>query len=259
MRKSIIVAGICLVLAVSFTVAAPPEKPCKKQTVYTESFAGGELGEWWHHFNVVETDKGKHKQYIYSGEMTTHYPQARTEPIGVESEFTGNFADRNVVSFSIDLATIVHTGQYKTGYSPTLVLTSDSGTPDNIDDDCIVFYQSGEPMPEPDPTGVNWVNFTFEIPSASETLPQPNNGDPCPGGWCETCAPTGSSEDTQVPCWGVVKYNLCPTLDDLDLTWRNVIRDVDRIGVQWMSPEWFALILPWESAIDNPSIATCSE
>lgn len=247
-----------LVLACAAAVAAPPE--CRKASTFTETFADeSNVGNWWHHFNVLQTDKGKNKEHFYSGEISTFFPRTGTR--GPSDEFTGDWSDKNVIEFSIDLATLAapQIRDY-TSMSPTLSLVNYNGTPEDLGDDCIVFFQSGRPIPEPDPGNIGWTKYTFEVPSTSATLPQPNNGDPCPGGFCETCILTGDPlVDTQQACWGVFKGNNCPVLDDFDAVWRQVIENVDEVRVWWMSPEWFALIQPWQTAVDNPSITTCND
>lgn len=252
MKKTIMIGLVAALAAASLAVADVPQ--CKKQTVFTESFAGGVKasdGNWWHHFNITRSDGRKNKEYVYSGQITTFWPRSATEMNAV-SEFHGNYAARGVTAIEIDLATI-SSSQLRdyTSMSPTLILVNDSGTPKDIFDDCVVFFQSGETMPLPDvskPTP-NWTHYTFEIPSGSQTLPTPNSG----GG----CIPTGSPDDTQMPCWGVDTGLLCPVIDDPDLVWQTVINDVDQIKVEWMAPGWFRLIEPWESAIDNASISEC--
>ena len=252
MKKTIAMIGLVALLATSFVVAAPSEK-CKKQTVFTETFAdGGNDGNWWHHFNILTDDRGKNKEYVYSGEITTFWPRARTE-MNAASEFHGNYAARGVTSIEIELATISAGLLDYTSLSPTLILVNDSGTPNDIIDDCVVFFQSGEPIPEPDPNvpgKPNWTNYTFDIPSDSATLPQPNLG----GGFC---IPTGGPEDTQMACWGTDEGLLCPVIDDPDMVWQTVINDVDQIKVEWMAPGWFRILDPWQSAIDNASISEC--
>jgi hypothetical protein len=250
MKKTILTILVAA-LAASLTMAAPGT--CKKKTVFTEDFSqgvAGSDGNWWHHFNITMDQKGKNKEYIYSGELITFWPRAATEMNAV-SEFHGNYAARGVTSIDIDLATISSQLRDYTSMSPTLILVNDSGTPDDIIDDCIVFFQSGENMPLPDPAkSPNWTHYTFEIPSDSTTLPQPNLG----GGFC---IPTGGSEDTQMACWGTDEGRLCPVIDDPDMVWQTVINDVDQIKVEWMAPGWFRLIESWESAIDNASISEC--
>jgi hypothetical protein len=255
MNKTIATIGLVALLATSVVVAAPNGQ-CKKQTVFTENFTGGVAasdGNWWHHFNITANQKGKNKDYVYSGELFTFWPRARTE-INAPSEFHGNYAARGVTSIEIQLATVA-APQLRdfTALSPTLILVNDSGTPKDITDDCAVFFQSGEAIPELDPNvpgKVNWTNYTFDIPSDSASLPQPNLG----GGFC---IPTGGPEDVQMACWGTDEGLNCPVGYDPDLVWQTVINDVDQIKVEWMAPGWFRLIEPWESAIDNASISEC--
>lgn len=252
MKKSILVL-VVLVLAIPATLAAEPNTgECKRTTTYTETFTGeSNDGNWWHHFNIETTAKGKHGEFIYSGPMTTFYPRAETQ-MKADSVFHGNYTERGVVEISIDLAAFEIPQTDQTFMSPTLQLINDSGTPRDISDDCIVYLQSGLDQParsnieKPD-----FVTYTFAIPSASQTLPQPNNADDCTGTYCEMCP------DTNEECWGVATGRLCPTLGDWDATFRNVLADVDQVHVSWMGPDWFALILPWQSAIDNPSITEC--
>jgi hypothetical protein len=256
MNKTIAMVGVLALIATSLVVAAPNQQ-CKKQTVFTENFSGGveaSDGDWWHHFNITENKKGKNKEYIFSGDITTFWPRARTE-MNASSEFHGNYAARGVTSIEIELATIAAPQMRDyTALSPTLILVNDSGTPDDIIDDCVVFFQSGEPIPELDPNvpgTPNWTSYTFDIPSDATTLPQPNIG----GGFC---IPTGDpSQDTQMACWGTDEGLLCPVGHDPDLVWQTVINDVDQIKVEWMAPGWFRLIEPWQAAIDNASISQC--
>ena len=104
--KKLIISGLVAAVAASMTVVAAPQ--CKKKTVFTEDFSGGVAmsdGNWWHHFNITENRKGRNKDYVYSGEITTFWPRARTEMNAV-SEFHGNYAARGVTSIEIELATI---------------------------------------------------------------------------------------------------------------------------------------------------------
>lgn len=253
MRKQILMTGLIVALAASVSVAAPPSGQCKRQTVFTETFADGvdlSDGNWKHHFNQLIDGKKKNKEYVYSERLTTFWPWAETR-MNALSTFHGNYAARGVTGFEIELATIYSELRDYTAMSPTLVLVNDSGTPDEIIDDCIVYFQIGDTMPLPDPTkSPNWTSYEFEIPSDSATLPTPNNGG--------ECIVTGDpSVDTQVPCWGIDTGRSCPVMDDPDLVWRTVINDVDQIKVEWMAPGWFRILDGWESAIDNASISEC--
>ena len=87
---------------------AAPSETRKKQTVFNENFTGGVVasdGNWWHHFNMTVNQKGKNKDYVCSGEITTFWPRARSE-MNAASGFHGDYAARGVTSIEIDLATI---------------------------------------------------------------------------------------------------------------------------------------------------------
>lgn len=238
-------------------VAAPPAGDCKFTNTFVETFASGSnTGGWTFGYGGEFLDdlRGRNKEFLHAAGLDTFYPIAvTTEP----SAFTGNWSARRITEFGVELATVAYVNRDHTFHSPTLVLLNWMGTPDVPDDDCIVFFQSGLDMPPANQPSITWVKYAFPVPSESPTLPEPNNGDPCPGGFCETCIPPGDPDPTGKPCWGVWKGTNCPTLDDFDLTWRTVVENVDQVYVSWLSIEWLSAFAVWDVGFDNPSITTC--
>lgn len=241
----------------SAAAATPPAGECRSATSFTETFASGSnVGGWTFGFGgeFFDDERGRNKEFLHAPGLDTFYPiAATTQP----SVFTGNYAARGVNELAVELATIRYATTDHRFHSPTIVLTNRMGTPDDPADDCIVFFQSGLDMPPANEPKLSWVRYAFSIPSTSPTLPQPNNGDPCPGAFCETCILPGDPDPTGKPCWGVWKGTNCPVLDDLDLTWRTVIENVDQVSVQWLSIEWLSAFAIWDVGVDNPSVSTC--
>ncbi len=248
---------LALAIVTPCPASAAASDTCRQSSTFTETFSGGSNeGGWTFGFGpeFMDDQRGRQKEFLRASGLDTFYPIASTSGTSV---FTGDFAARGVTAIGADLATIHYRNLDYTFHSPTLVLTNWMGTPEVLDDDCIVFFQSGLDMPPPNGRTIEWMSYTFAIPSISPTLPEPNNGDPCPGGFCETCVLADDPDPTGHPCWGVWKGTNCPTLDDFDLTWRTVISHVDQVSVQWLSPEWLSAFAVWDIGIDNPSISTC--
>lgn len=255
--RLLVIGAFALWVATLGTAAAAPPGECRQATTSIETFgSGSNEGGWTFGFGgeLFDDQRGRNKEFLRAPEFDTFYPIAfATGP----SVFAGNYSARGVTEFGVELATIRYVNVDHTFHSPTILLVNRMGTPDVPDDDCIVFFQSGLDMPPANEPKTTWVKYAFPIPSGSPTLPQPNNGDPCPGGFCETCVLPGDPDPTGKPCWGVWKGTLCPTLHDVDLTWRTVIENVDQVWVSWLSIEWLSAFAVWDVGLDNPSITTC--
>lgn len=248
----------CAVLVCSgLSAAGPPAPECRKPDTVVGTFADGvNVGGWTFGYGgeFVDDQRGRNKEFLRAPGLDTFYPIASTSG---RSAFTGDWAARRVSRVGVELATLRYFNTDYRFHSPTLVLINWMGTPDAPEDDCIVFFQSGLDMPPPNQPSISWVEYAFTVPSTSERLPEPNNGDPCPGEFCETCILPGDPDPTGRPCWGVWKGTSCPTLGDPDATWRAVIRNVDQVDFSWLSIEWLSQFAIWDVAIDNPSITTC--
>lgn len=257
MQGRILVVAASALFMMSRALPVRAAAPVCRQETFTETFSdGGNEGGWTIGGNeFIDNQKGKNKDFLHAPQLDTFYPIALTQGA---SEFTGDFAARGVTAIGAELATIHYRTQDYTFHSPTIVLINAMETPEDPSDDCIVFFQTGRDMPVPDPGRINWVQYTFPIPASSETLPQPNNGDPCPGSFCEVCILPGDPDPTGKPCWGAYKGTNCATMPDVDLTWRTVVGNVDQVYIQWLSPEWFSIFALWDVGFDNPSITTCN-
>ncbi len=257
MKKMKLVGAVSVIVAALGTAVAAPPGECRRANVFIETFSSGtNEGGWTFHYGgeFFDNQRGRNKEFLRAPGFDTFYPIAVASG---PSAFTGNYSARGVTEVAVELSTIQYFSRDHTFHSPTLVLVNRMGTPEAPEDDCIVFFQSGLDMPPANEPRMTWVKYAFAVPSRSLTLPQPNNGDPCPGDFCETCVLPGDPDPTGKPCWGVWKGTYCPTLHDLDLTWRTVIEQVDEVWVSWLTIEWLSLFTVWDVGLDNPSITTC--
>lgn len=191
---------------------------------FTESFTGGSNHGGWTFGTTngrIETPGGNPGTYFHDPFVDSFAPQPRTT-WGVESEFTGNYRERNVTAVGVDL--VIFRVDFSAAERPlTVMLISDNGTPNNFNDDWAAYQIGDLNVPTP---GQGWRSFSFEIPSQSQTLP---------AGWSTIAFGPNS-----------------PTSPD----WNDVITDVDQLRFFFGNPEFFFIFQAWDLGLDNPSITT---
>jgi hypothetical protein len=259
MPKLALVLSLCVLLSGAAT-AAPPECGKKFETTTRTTFSAGNEAGWGFNpgslYEVVSPKGGNPGAFRRNRFLSTAYPVARTE-MGTTSVWTGDYAARGVSAIGVDfIAFRNNLGLFQERFV-SVVLVNDSGTPEAFEDDCFVFFTSDQNIPDPTVTRQpRWEEYSFAIPSDSPPQPPPHQPHPprAPGELCiESCPVLGE------PCWGWSRDTLCPTKDDPQATWQNVITDVDQVWISWQHPEYFSLIQDWSIGMDNPAITTCAE
>jgi hypothetical protein len=151
---------------------------------------------------------------------------------GTDNDFTGNFRARGVTSVGVDLITkdaaFPVGGRYL-----TLVLTNDQGTPDDYEDDLLVWFVGDKQIPaagEPGDGGTppGWAGFDFDVAAADTTLPE---------GW-ETWAPEPM---------------------DPDDIWNAVVTDVAFVEFWYGEPGVIYPFNSWHVGADNVRISSAAE
>lgn len=162
---------------------------------------------------------GNNGSYIESRNNDTFAPQPRTTS-GAGSQFTGDYRARQVIGVAVDLETL--RVDFSAAERPlSLLLISDSGTPEDFSDDCTAYFLGSEFAPEP---GQGWRSYSFVVPSDSPTLPAG---------------------------WGILEGCPAATPDD---AWSQVIGDVDELRYFFGDPTFFFIFQQWNTGIDNPSV-----
>ncbi|MBL8878862.1 MAG: hypothetical protein JNG88_07050 [Phycisphaerales bacterium] len=191
---------------------------------FTETFTGGSNHGGWSFGTTngrIDAVGGNPGAFFHDPFVDTFAPQPRTA-WGVESEFTGNYRQRNVTAVGVDLA-IFHVDFSAAERPLTVMLISDNGTPNNFNDDWAAYQMGDVNVPTP---GEGWRSFTFEIPSQSPALP---------AGWSTIAFGPNSP----------------PSPD-----WNDVITDVDQLRFFYGNPEFFFIFQGWDLGLDNPSMTT---
>jgi hypothetical protein len=202
---------------------------------FVETFADGMNQAGWSYFGdpnneveVIEDAGGNPAEFLHAtceglNCLDTFAPRPRTE-MGVESEFTGDYRERQVTAVGIDLI-LFYVDSTAAGRPLTVMLVSDNDTPGDPSDDLTVYKIGNENVPL---VGQGWETYDFEIPSQSETLPE---------GW----------------------VNQMPSGEGDDADWNTVITDVDQLKYFYGDPELFFIFQQWEPGLDNPRIFTETE
>ena len=216
-----------LLFALSLPVQNPPVAQAPKLN-FVETFAAGNAGRWSFFGNpdnpieVIEAAGGNPGAFLHStcsglACLDTFAPQLRTE-LGVPSVFSGDYRSKGVRALGVDLA-IFRVDFSSSGRPLTLMLTNDAGTPADPLDDVIVHLLGSRNVPQPDGS---WHKYTFQVPSASPTLPAH---------------------------WQVFQGS---GNDDAD--WNQVITDVDQASFFFGDPQFFFIFQQWELGVDNMRI-----
>ena len=111
-----------LILALVIVAGLAPLLP--GQTTFVETFDGGNEGAWTFGLPpVIDPTGGNPGAYLHVTGLDTFAPQPRTQDR--VSEFTGNFAERQVILIGVDL--ITHAVDFGAGGRPlTLMLVNDN-------------------------------------------------------------------------------------------------------------------------------------
>lgn len=157
--------------------------------------------------------------------LDTFAPQPRTTPLGGESEFTGNYAERGVTSIGIDLQTL--DVDFSAEERPlTIILVNDNGTPEDETDSWGAYFIGPDNIPL---VGEGWKSFDFDILSQDTELPD---------GW-QMYDPFGSMPE--------------------GATWGDLMADVSQVRYFYGDPELFFIFQQWELGMDNARITVAGD
>jgi len=181
-----------------------------------DTFKGGaNLGGWSFGgpSEFIAPAGGNPGGYLRSVGIDTTIPWLRSNE---GSPFTGNFRAAGITGATADVN--VFATDFNIGPFPlSVILHSDNGTPANFDDDWAVFNK-GDGIPLP---GTGWKRITFNIASASPTLPAG---------------------------WGFLQFGPgSPPSPD----WNAIITNVTRLEFSFGDPELFYIFQMWTVGADN--------
>lgn len=239
-----LVFGLAATLAAGTALAAPSARPCSKKLTVTvsDTFDGGINEGGWsfgNDFEAIEPTGGSPGAWLHNTNLATFAPRPSTAP-GRASVFTGDYRVRNVVEvfadFRIDFANLT------TAERPmSLVFTYFNGTPEDISDDLYVYYVGNKNIPDPGTRRQGgWIEYSYEVPAASEVLPSPRS--------------TVEGE----PGWVATEGDVFTPAADPDAVWRTVMANVDQVTFWFHDPRYFAFLQDWNVGMDNPSVSTCT-
>lgn len=252
MKRAIVVFALLTLVAGVVSVAVAQDD-CRRKTTFTETFSGGSnVGDWTFgifqepvidvggsHGEAMVTTCTSNPCSIPDRPLATFAPRARTQ--GANSEFVGNLRAKGVTQVSADFR--LYDVSFTSAERPmSLVLVDFNGTPKDPTDDRFVFSVGKKNIPSPSPTGNGgWQRYTFDLPTASETLPTPR------------------SEVEWDPGWGAGdKGEIIFPAADPDAVWNRVVENVDQMIFWFHDPRLFAIIQDWKVGMDNPSITFCA-
>jgi hypothetical protein len=234
--------GIIMMVVASIggpALAAPGEL-CDRaaRMEFTETFTDGNEGGWSLSGRGAIVDR-EGDAYLRETHLATFAPWAMTAR--APSAFTGDYRAAGVVELGAELRTF--SANLTTRERPmSLVLVSDHGTPRDTTDDIYVFQVGRRNIPrEVRGERAGWVEYRFEVPSSSATLPSPRS------------AAEGE------PGWVITQGDLFTAPADPDAAWNTAIEDVDQVIFWFHDPRYFAFLQDWDVAMDNPTIVTCAE
>jgi len=176
---------------------------------------------------TIEDEGGNPGGYLHSPNLDTAIVRARTV-IGEANAFHGDWRAMGVTAFSADA--ITHSVMTADERPMSLVLVDDNDTPDDVFDDCFVYFVGEKNIPFP---GEGWQHYAFDVPSDSETLPE---------GW-----------QVNFDC----AFGQPPEV--LDEIWNRVITDVDQVILWWHDPDFFSIFQLWDVGVDNMTLCLGEE
>ena len=165
---------------------------------------------------------GNPGRYLHEPFVVSFGPGAITG-LDIESEFTGNFAARNVIGLGIDLKTFsVAGGRVERNLS--LILYNDNSTPHDFQDDWGAYVLGTKQVPPviAGPNAAGWINYDFIVDSRSSRAPE---------GWV--------------------------FFGDLQRRgWSDLMADVTCVEFFYGHPGQFQIVMEWSVGLDNPRIHT---
>jgi hypothetical protein len=211
---------IALLAFLTVAAALPAQAAPPGTTIFTENFEEGNNTGGWSLGNefleAIDATGGNPGAYLHFPNLDTFAPRARTTLAG--SAFTGDYRAAGVSQVGIDF--VLHYVDFSSADRPVAVmLTSTGADPEDLSDDCTVYFLGHKPGPSPNS---RWRSYSFRIPSESTVLPR---------GW---------------------KTFNCAL--DPDAAWNAVIGDVDQLTFHVGDPELFFIFQVWDIGIDNPTI-----
>jgi hypothetical protein len=192
--------------------------PLAQETMVETFDEGSNHGGWsfGRPTETIETTGGNPGAFLAVYDLFTFAPRPYATWGG---NFVGDYRDRGVTYFGIDLITLGNA--WSTGGRPlTLMLIHNNGTDDYMDDTA-AFYM-GPNIPH---VGEGWVSYDYDIPSQETELP---------AGW--ELLNMGDSG--------------APAIH----TWDQVIQDVTEIRMFYGDPRWFFIFQGWALGMDNVRI-----
>jgi hypothetical protein len=139
------------------------------ETTFVETFEdGSNEGGWWYGTGngYIDPIGGNPGAFFHDWCVDTFAPQPRTSVMD-ESEFTGDYRAKGVLSVGIDLKTF-YVDFGADGRPLSVILVSDNGTPDDYYDDWGAYFVGDQNVPL---MGQGWLSYDFDVPSqATEFL-----------------------------------------------------------------------------------------
>ena len=157
--------------------------------------------------------------------LDTYAPQFRTQ-LGDSSRFTGNYRARGVRTLGVDLAVFGPEILTTLGRPLSLILSHDPGTPTDPNDDLQITFVGRRNIPN---NNGNFKSYWFDIPFASETLPE---------GWVVRLG-RGSGDN--------------------DADWNLMIQDITQVIFYFGDPDLYFMFQQWELGADNVILAEGGE
>ena len=243
--KKAFLSIVLVTLASGTAVAESLDLLCEGKSVgvIRESFSAGSEAGWGFDCTAdfISGSGGNPDAFLRNQEVDSFAPWAMTCD-SAASAFLGDYRELGVVAIAADFKTF--SASITTEERPlSVVLIHQSGTPDYIDDDLLVYYVGDTNIPAPGGSGrAGWMHYQFDIPSDSPVLPRPRSpGDGAPG-WV---AAYGNEVSTPA--------------EDPDAVWNTVIQNVDQVIFWWHDPRYFAIVQSWDVGMDNPTLVTCAD
>lgn len=142
--------------------------------------------------------------------------------------FTGNYAQAGVSRISGDFQTTYCENGGAGSFPITVLLRNCMGTPEDVTDDVYVYPEPVNYIPW---IGEGWKHYDFDIPSDF-------NG-------AAGELPTG---------WRGGSYYTGGAVFPSDVTFHDIISNVQQVEFWFMDPDWMALMVPWDVGADNITI-----
>lgn len=173
--------------------------------------------------NFVASEGGNPGRWLRNNQLATFAPSVMVHQFGgVESDFLGNYVERQVSAIRVD-AQMVASSNTVAGRPMSLQLTRYNGDPSDPELHDYVYLPIGS-APQ---AGEGWASFTFDIPWDYEGV--------LPEGWGG-----GGLGDPETMPEGV--------------TFQDIISEVDEVRIMWGHPAFFYLLQDFDLGVDNLAI-----